>query len=330
MDGLKVRSVWVALLLVWLVLLAGCGGVPKEEAGEGYTVVDARGNEVYLPRPPRRILAANPGYDTILLGLVPPEYLAAVNIRDTDPEVSFIAEEVKGITPQVREILNVPLEVIIQTKPDLIIVPGWVNADHVESYRQLGYPVLVCSKIKSMETLKENIRLIAQALRRETEGERIIAEMDRQLAEADAVLATLSGPKPVGILVSQMKNFGGTGSMYDVLCTRARIENGIAKLGLKNGEPLSKELVVKANPDFFLVSGVRTVDLSGAHEAHQRFLSDPALAGLPALQNIRIVPDRYIYCASQQCAYSVKAMANAAYGRTLFDLSDEHLIKGYE
>ena len=326
MDGLKVRRVWAALLLVWLILLAGCGGMPKEEAGEGYTVVDARGNEVYLPRPPRRILAANPGYDTILLGLVPPEYLAAVNIRDTDPEVSFIAEEVKNVTPQVREILNVPLEVIIKTKPDLIIVPGWVNADYVESYRQ----VLVCSKIKSMETLKENIRLIAQALRRETAGERIIAEMDRQLAEADAVLATLSGPKPVGILVSQMKNFGGTGSMYDVLCTRARIENGIAKLGLKNGEPLSKELVVKAKPDFFLVSGVRTVDLSGAHEAHQRFLSDPALAGLPALQNIRIVPDRYIYCASQQCAYSVKAMANAAYGRTLFDLSDEHLIKGYE
>ena len=330
MANFKVRGAFAALLLVWLMLLAGCGGVPKEEAREGYTVVDARGNEVYLPQPPRRILAANPGYDTILLGLVPPAYLAAVNVRSTDPEVSFIAEEVKNVTPQVREILNVPLEVIIKTKPDLIIVPGWVNADHVESYRQLGYPVLVCSKIKSMETLKENIRLIAQALRRETAGERIIAEMDRQLAEADAVLATLSEPKPVGMLVSQMKNFGGTGSMYDVLCTRARIENGIAKLGLKNGEPLSKELVVKANPDFFLVSGVRTVDLSGAHEAHQRFLSDPALAGLPALQNICVVPDRYIYCASQQCAYSVKAMANAAYGRTLFDLSDEHLIKGYE
>ena len=330
MARFKARGAFGALLFVWLILLAGCGGVPKEQAAEGYTVVDARGNEVYLPRPPRRILAANPGYDTILLGLVPPEYLAAVNIRSTDPEVSFIADEVKHITPQVREILNVPLEVIIQTKPELIIVPGWVSADHVENYRQLGYPVLVCGKIKSMETLKENIRLIAKALRRETEGERIIAEMDRQLAETDAVLATLSGPKPVGMLVSQMKNFGGTGSMYDVLCTRARIENGIAKLGLKNGDPLSKELVVKANPDFFLVSGVRTVDLSGANEAHQRFLSDPALAGLPALQNIRIVSDRYIYCASQQCAYSVKALANAAYGRPLFDLSDEHLIKGYE
>lgn len=330
MTDLKARRVWAGLLLTCLFLLAGCGGTPQEKAGEGYTVVDARGNEVYFSRPPRRILAANPGYDTIILGLVPPEYLAAVNIRSTDPEVSFIASEVKHITPQVREILNVPLEVIIQTKPDLIIVPGWVSADHVESYRQLGYSVLVCSKIKSMETLKENIRLIAQALRRETEGERVIAEMDRQLAEADAVLTTLSGPKPVGMLVSQMKNFGGPGSMYDVLCNRARIENGIAKAGLKNGEPLSKELVVKANPDFFLVSGVRTIDLSGAHEAHQRFLSDPALAGLPALQNICIVPDRYIYCSSQQCPYSIKALANAAYGREIFDLSDEHLIKGYE
>ena len=44
MVGLRVRSAWAALLLVWLVLLTGCGDALKEQAGEGYTVVDDRGN----------------------------------------------------------------------------------------------------------------------------------------------------------------------------------------------------------------------------------------------------------------------------------------------
>ena len=47
-----------------------------------------------------------------------------------------------------------------------------------------------------------------------------------------------------------------------------------------------------------------------------------------AAKNIKTLDDRYIYAASQNCVYAIKAMANAAYG-PLFDMTEEKQIKGY-
>lgn len=65
------------------------------------------------------------------------------------------------------------------------------------------------------------------------------------------MLAQQTGRPPVGLLVSQMTSYGGKNSMFDTVCTKARVTNGIAMVELNNGEKLTKELVVKADPDFF-------------------------------------------------------------------------------
>lgn len=45
-----------------------------------------------------------------------------------------------------------------------------------------------------------------------------------------------------GLLVSLlMTSYGGKGCLYDVMCMRAGVVNGIAKLGLKSGEHLIKD-----------------------------------------------------------------------------------------
>ena len=179
-----------------------------------------------------------------------------------------------------------------------------------------------------MENRANAIRLVARALQEEKRGEAVIAEMDRQLAEIDAVLSRRTDRRPVALLVSQMTNYGGPGSMYHEIITRARIENGIEKVGLKNGDYLAKELVVKARPDFFFVSSHRANSTESSEKFRDEFLSDQALQGLPALQHIHSVPDRYLYSATQNIPYAVKALANIAYG-PVFDMGDEHCIKGY-
>ena len=323
----------LALTWGWLSVFF-CGGctLPASgatgESADGYTILDSQGTKVYLPHKPQRILTGNLTYDAMVLGMVTPEHLTAVNILDTDPGISFIAEETKEIEPRVGSLTSLPLEVVIDTKPDLIIASDWTDAEKLESYRQLGYPVIVCRGPNNIQEVYNAIRLIAQALREEDAGERILQEMDRQLTEIDAVLAARTDTPPVGMLVSQMTSYGGPGSMFHELCTRARIENGIAKAGLKNGDYLGKEVIVQVNPDFFLVSAPRKIDMYGGAKFRQEFLSDPALSGLPALQHILFIPDRYLYAASQNCVYAIKGLANAAYGN-VFDMSDEHLIKGY-
>lgn len=165
-------------------------------------------------------------------------------------------------------------------------------------------------------------------LQEEAAGAEVIAEMDRQLQEIEAVLAQQTGRPPVGLLVSQMTSYGGKNSMFDTVCTKARVTNGIAMVGLSNGEKLTKELVVKADPDFFMVSAPKKDDRYGSQKFKDEFLQDPAYQGMKGLKNIVAIPNRYLYTNSQNCVYAIKGIANYAYG-SIFDLSEEHLIKGY-
>lgn len=57
-------------------------------------------------------------------------------------------------------------------------------------------------------------------------------------------------------------------------------------------------------------------------------MQDPAYQGMKGLKNIVAIPNRYLYTNSQNCVYAIKGIANYAYG-SIFDLSEEHLIKGY-
>lgn len=333
-SGFYKKMLLAGCLVCMLSLFAGCSFCSRmsdkpQISSEGYEITDVQGTLIRITHKPKRILTANLTYDAIVAGLVTPDHLVAMNILDADAGISPMAQEAKTLTvPRVATLTNIPLEIIVSTKPDLIIASDWTDADKIASYRQLGYPVLVCRGPNSIAETYAAVRLIAQALQEQAAGERICAEMDRQLAEIDAVLQQRTDRRPVGMLVSQMTSYGGPGSMFHELCTRARIENGIAKAGLKNGDFLSKELVVKVNPDFFLVSAPREIDMYGGGKFRQEFLSDPALEGLPALHHILSIPDKYLYAASPNCVYAVKALANAAYG-DLFNMQDEHLIRGY-
>ena len=116
--------------------------------------------------------------------------------------------------------------------------------------------------------------------------------------------------------------------MYHELLTRARIRNAIGEAGVSNGQLLAQELVVKSDPDFFIVSSDRNSDETGAGKFRNEFFQNPAVQNMRAAKNIKTLDDRYIYAASQNCVYAIKAMANAAYG-PLFDMTEEKQIKGY-
>lgn len=317
---------WLYLLLAVLVpLLAACS-IPKVTVRPGpgsYTVVDAKGTLVTLPKKPKRILTGNLAYDTMVLGLVTTDHLVAVNSLDHDPMMSFIAEETKNIHLATRSSMEIPLELVLKAKPDLIITSSWMDKNTIDMLRGLGYPVVVCEGPNSIEDVRNAIVLISKALGEEARGRQLVRQMDEEIGEADAVLDALTGPRPSGLLISQMQSYGGPGSMYHDLVTHARIQNSIEAVGLKNGEPLTKELILKADPDFFIVSADRKGDPVRGPKFRREFFSDPALSSLRGLHHITPVPDRYIYCASQNAGYAIKALANAAYG-PLFDLSGEH------
>lgn len=314
-----------AVMLFVLFFCSGCGQQAAPPKQDTRVVTDYEGTLVEVPRKPQRILTLSLGFDVMALGVVPPERLVAVHRSASDPGISYIVKESAGIK---TKLYLYPFETILKLKPDLIIASTWTKPEMVQGYRDLGYSVVVCKGPDNVEEVKQTMALIADAVGEQEAGSKVIAEMDRQLQEIATTLSRRTDKIPVGMLVSQMTSYGGKGCMFDELCSKARVCNGIAKMGLYNGQYVPKELVVGCDPDFFMVSAPRAQSTEAGRKFQQEYFADPALHGLRGLQRITFIPDRYLYSATQNCVYAIKGIANAAYG-DVFAMDDEKLIKGY-
>ena len=74
--------------------------------------------------------------------------------------------------------------------------------------------------------------------------------MDIQLQDIHNKLASLHLQQQKKIvLISLMTTYGGEGCLFDDICKEAGVINGLSAAGLKNGQPLTKEMLVKINPD---------------------------------------------------------------------------------
>ena len=291
------------VFLFCLVLITGCG-IPKPETpvtSDGYTVTDHEGNTVYIPHKPKRIITAQLAFDTILLGIVPADHLVAVNVLSKDPMGSFIAGEVKNIRYTIPPGGQISTGLIMKTKPDLLILTDYIDKNTVEMIRSLGYPVVICHSPDSHQDIIDAIKLISESVGYPEKGEKLINKMKSDLTEIEEKMKEIHTEPPVGLLVSQMQSYGGPGSMYDANLTFAHIRNGIEKAGLKNGEYLSKEMVLKSDPDFFLVAADRPVDTRKTNKYKREFLADPVVQTMKGRHNVVAVPSRYIYCGNQHC-----------------------------
>lgn len=325
----KSLQIQLALLAAVAIALSGCGvkNVSQKANGESYVVTDSTGTQVTIPGKPKRILGESASIDTMLLGVVTADHLLGVTEADRDPAISYIAGDVKDISMTIP-LTGLSMEIVTQARPDLIVASTYTDGNKLRMYKDLGIPVVVIDGPKSISQVKEDVRIIAAAVGEKERGENVVKEMDRQLTEIDETLAKRTDKKPVVYLVSQMTRYGGPGSMFHELLTRARLENAIEKAGGANGQAISPELIVKTDPDMLFVSTDRSSDITGAAKYRDDFLANPAIASMRAAKNIHPVDDRYIYAASQNCVYAIKAMANAAYGN-VFDMSGEGQIRGY-
>lgn len=320
-----------SLLLSSLMLFSfsGCGMKQMASSGEGggYTVTDATGKAVVIPAKPKRILGNSASIDTMLLSVVTPDKLTAATDADRDPNISYIAEDTKAI-PLTVPLTGLSMEIVTEARPDLIVASTYTDGRELDLYRNLGIPVVVIDGPRSIDQVKEDVRIIAAAAGEKERGENVISQMEQGLSEIDSRLAEEKGKKPVVYLVSQMTRYGGPGSMFNELLTRARIDNAIALAGGVNGQATSPELIIKTDPDMLFVSTDRASDTTGAARYRDDFLANPAIASMRAAGHIVPVEDRYIYSASQNCVWAIKGLANAAYG-PLFDMSGEGQIRGY-
>ena len=309
------KKMFIVSLLVsyTLLLINGCASHSQSNKSTvGYEVQDSQGYIVKLPKKPIRIASLALGADEIIVGLVSMERILALTYLADDPGISNVAEQAKLVPNKVKA----NPETIIALQPDLLFIADWQPVELIQILREAGIPVYVYKTPKTIADVKLVIYEIAHAVGEEKRGQEMVAQMEQQLLMVQKSLEKVSkGERRTVVLFSLMGGIGGQGSLFDDICQYAGVINGASKVGVGKNEIMSKEQIVKANPDVLIMP---MWDYSGKIDINQfksEIQADPAFQTLTAIrqQQLVMIPDRHLSCTSQYIVQGVADVAKAAY-----------------
>ncbi len=309
----QLKAVVAVLLLLCLIMCGGCSCKQQEKlAGTGgYEVTDGQGVVVKLPHKPQRIVSLSIASDEILMELVSVDRIAALTYLADDSGISNITAQAKQVSNKIRA----NAEAVIALQPDLVLIPDWQPKELVQAMRDAGLPVYVFNSARNIAQVRQNIIDIARVVGEPEKGADVVACMDGVLSQImDKVKSVPESERQVTARFSDMGG-SGIGSTFDDICRHAGVKNAAAIAGLDMNGTLTKEQIVQINPDFLLLP---TWDYTGKKDMNQyvqEVQNDPALQTVKAVQTRRLVqvPDRYLYCTSQNIVKGVYGVAQAAY-----------------
>lgn len=320
-----IRLTIILVLTAALFLsLSGCGSC-KNELGNGYKVVDEAGMETCFTSKPEKILTLGMGTDGIVLGLVPPERLVSINSLADDPCSSNIVDLAKRVKNKHRYL---SAEQAMALQPDVVITYDWTKPEQINTMRDLGMKVIVLKGPRTIEDIKRNITTIATVLKEQEKGAKLIAAMDMELDKLSTKLCERGDThKRRVLLLSLMQTYGGKGCLYDDLCSRAGVINCLSEAGLSNGQALTKEMIVKIDPELIIMPVYNDHNTFDINKHNEEFLNDPALVDVAAVKHRRLFYPRegYIYNCSQDAVFGAVEIARAAYGEEFSQNSCRHL-----
>ena len=336
---MRVRKFFTLFLFSFFLisaLLSGCSPSPQSQSSSktnaaqskqetnttgSYSVTDLTGTKVTFPSKPKRILTFAMYTDQIVLGLVTSDHLVGINTLMDDPVLSNVVPIAKRI---IKKIGDPGAEEVLSMKPDVVIVSDWTQAEKIQSMRDLGLKVVSVKSPETIQDAKEAVSQVAAAIGEPEKGRQLIGMMDKKLAEIREQTSKIKPEQRKNIvLLSLMTAYGGTGCAYDDACREANVINGIAAAGLKNGQQLTKEMLIKINPDIMLLpvyTGQGSYDTQAFIDS---YLKDPSLQTVKAIKEKRLIYPReqFIYNCSQDIVFCVQEVARCAYGKE-FDFPD--------
>ena len=321
------KSFFAVVMVVICLLLTSCRapGTANETGAGSYEVTDSQGTIVTMPAKPHRIVTLSMSTDEVMLGLVPPEDMAAVNGLLDDPVSSNVVALAKKVEKRVG---NPTVEELVALSPDLVIVPDWGDLTIVPSLREAGLTVVVCKGARNLAEIKETITLLAQAAGVPERGEKLLAMMDERLQKIEKKVSAIpESERKTVVLISLMSGYGGIGSSFDDACHYAGVKNGRSALGIHDGQAMTKEQLVQINPDILFVPTYNDHGKFDVDKFRKEYFDDPSLQTVKAIREKRLEEptEAYIYNCSQDFVLGVQEIAYRAYGDAFAQGREEHL-----
>ena len=274
---------------------------------------------VRLEEPPQRILSYSLGHDEILLAMVEAERFAAIGPFTGDPAYSNVADLVEGIP-----IFEKGVENVLATRPDLVIVSKYTDADIVGLIKEAGVPVARPALDSSAAGNIPNILLMGYMLGAEERALELVADIESRLSIVNERIPTPDDPeRPAVVVVTRY-----SGSIYTAgddtteggIIEAAGGVNAAARDGISGHQTISVESIAAMNPDVMLIA--QPVEY-GAFEFRDDLLSHAALAGARAVMNdmVHVVDSRQYTTLSHWNVRGIEHTALLLYPDRFSDVS---------
>ena len=302
---------WLGACLIASAALSACSPVDRgaasgvEAVASGFprAVTDAGGATIRLAAPPQRIVSQTLATDEILFAIVDPIRIVGVSTLAVDPTYSnvVVAARARG-APPIRS-----AEDVIALRPDLIFVASYSRAEIVELLRASGAPVYRFGAFDSIADVLENIRRTGRAVGADAEAARLVADVERRLAQFR------DRPRPPGrprvLSFTPSGQSAGAKTTFDDIVRHAGGINVAAERGFSGFPRLSVEQVLAWDPDV-IVTGAGPGQAAGVKAA---LLANPGIAATRAARggHIVILQDRTLLAASHHVVDAVDELARA-------------------
>ncbi|MDO4177942.1 MAG: ABC transporter substrate-binding protein [Phascolarctobacterium sp.] len=304
--------------LIGMICLQGCGSAKKESAQSKqvlYTAVDEAGRTLTFEKIPTRIVSLSYPTDEIVTALVPQEHILSYSKWSGDPNISYLTKE------QVDKVGKKALdsqEAIFSLRPDLVIATNTGRNDMVSGLESMGLKVYVASSPKTYEDCKTKVTKLAHALGADAKAKIIVENMDKRLLALQKKLSQLKeNEKKVCVAFSFSGAMGRRGGLLDDIMHNAGLINGAAlvKNGATGSTIMSKEQIVRINPDVFLVPTWKPNSQAEPEGLYNEIKNDPAFVNVKAVKNnaIYYTNDKYRYVGSHYVIDAIEAHAKIVY-----------------
>jgi ABC-type Fe3+-hydroxamate transport system substrate-binding protein len=243
------------------------------------------GTEIRLQAPAQRILPGNAAWVDFVTLLVPPSRTCA--LPEAALDYSRLAAE-PGPWSGLPRFSGFRSEELLAFEPDLVLAHDWQDPEALASLGRGGVPVFCLPVPGSWQEIQATLVLLGKILGETARTHELLARLEERRSDLAERMRPFAGLRALSYT-----NLGaggwmaGSGTTAQVLFELAGLRNAAAELGLTGDGPADQERLIALDPDLFLVGSPGRSESSPP--SAQVLRSDPALAGLAAIQADRIV-----------------------------------------
>lgn len=237
---------------------------------------------VHATAAPQRIVSTHLCTDEYVFRLVPRERIAALSwlAGDTNPVVSTIAGQVKGIT-----LTRASTEEVLTLSPDLVVLYEGTNPRLRRHLVETHVPFVEIAWANSLGDIRQVTRKLGAALDARARAAALLRDMDDNLAAAKAIVAS----RPVKALVYEPNGYATGGGVTDQILDAAGLDDIAPGMDSTRSGTIPVEMVVARPPALLILNGENGRLASRA----DLVLDHPALATLNRttyIAHMRLVP----------------------------------------